>query len=263
MFDFTLGRKIDINYQTNKIILMISAIVAVIGYFITGQFTSALYLGAGTFLTWALARELDPKHEYSAFLCITLSLVNLFYYEKIQILVLVWILLLLRMVNEISGKDISLLDTFLVLGFSIYLSIIDKSSIYLAGFILAMFSSVKIKGKSKMALVSLIIAVSIFLVENSYLKYLSAQDIDFSNNINVFIIVGIFIFLMLINFLKDEGIVGDNGNPVDEKKIKSARVVYGNIILFLFLFAGISLNNLIIYFSVIIGVIIYSFIDRK
>lgn len=263
MFNFTLGRKIDINYQTNKLILIISAIVVIIGYFVTKDVISALYLGVGTFLTWALAREVDPKHEYSAFLCTALSLVNLFYYEKINLLVLFWIILLLRMVNEISGKDVSSLDVFLVLGFSIYLSIIHKSSIYVAAFVLAMVYIVKIKGKSKMALISLIIAASVFLVENSYFRYLSAQDIDFSNKINIFTIVGVFVFLMAVNFIKNEGIVDDKGNLLEVKKARSAQLLFGNMILFLFLFSGINLNNLIIYFSVIIGVIIYAFVDRK
>lgn len=263
MFNFTLDRKIDIKYQSNKIILIISAIIAIIGYFITNEFISGLYLGIGTFLTWALAKEVYPKNGYSSFLCVALSLVNLFYYEKIYLLILVWIILLLRMVNETSGKDISLLDPFLVLSFSIYLSIVYKSSIYLAAFVLAMVSVVKIKGKSKMALISLIIAASVFLVENSYFRYLSAQDIDFSNNINLFIIIAIFIFLMAVNFFKNEGVMDDKGNIIEIKKVRSAQLLFGNIILFLFLFSGIGLNNLVIYFSVIIGVIVYSFIKKN
>lgn len=262
MLDFTLGRKIDVNYQTNKIILTISAIVAVIGYFITKEVTSALYLGVGTFLAWTLAREVDPKHEYSAFLCTALSLINLFYYEKINLLVLVWMILLLRMVSEISGKDVSPLDIFLVLALSLYLSIYNKSSVYLVPFIIAIAYRVKIKGKSKVALVALIVTTSIFLIQNSYFRYINRQDINFSEKINIFIMVVTFGYLVLVDFIKKEGTFDDEGKVVNERKIRSTQLLYGNIIILLFLFAGISLNNLIIYFSVIIGVILYAIIDR-
>lgn len=262
MFKFTLGRKSDIDYKNNKIILIISAITLIAGYFITREILSALYLGLGTFLTWEIAREMDPKREYSAFLCTALSLVNLFYYEKIQLLVLVWILLLMRLVNEISGKPASSLDVFLLMGISIYLSIANKHSMYLAPFVMAIVYRVKTKGKSKVALAALILPSAIFMVQNSYFRFLTAQDIDFSNKINVVIIVAIFAFLMWLGLIDNKGVVDDKGNAIHEKSVRYTQVLFCNTVLFLFLFTGISLNNLIIYFSVIIGFFIYFFIDK-
>ena len=42
-----------------------------------------------------------------------------------------------------------------------------------------------------------------------------------------------------------------------------AQIFYANIILLLFLFVEMSLNNLIIYLASMIGVIIYSFFARS
>lgn len=262
MYGSTLLRKGDIDYKNNKIILIISAIVFIAGYFITKEFVSALYLGLGTLLTWAIAREMDPKRKYSAFLCTALSLVNLFYYENIQLLVLLWILLLMRLVNEISGKAASPLDVFLLMGISIYLSIDNKHSMYLAPFIMAIVYRVKTKGKSKVALAALIIPASIFMVQNSYFRFLTAQDIDFSNRINTVIIISIFAFIMWLGLIDNKGITDDASNPVHEKSIRYAQLLFSNTILFLFLFTGISLNNLIIYYSIIIGFFVYFFIDK-
>lgn len=260
---FTLGRKIDINYPTNRIILISSIIIAAIGYFITGEIMSGLYIGGGTFLTWALAREVDPKHEYSAFLCAAISLVNLFYYEKIDLLVIFWMLLLLRLVSDISGKGITWLDILSVLGLSIYLSISNVNSIYLAPFISAMFSLIKFKEKPKQSLTILVIAVIIFLVESIFFQYFSTADIDFSNILNIFIIGGLFLFSISINFIKIKGVVNDKYNAIDEKKMRTSQMLYPNIILLLFLFSNIGLNNLVIYFSVMVGTTVYLFIDNK
>lgn len=262
MFNFTLGRKIDINYPTNKIILIISAIVTLIGYFITKEFSSALYLGAGSFLTWALAREIDPKHKYSAFLCAALSLVNLFYFDRVQLLILFWILLLLRLVTEISGKDASLLDMVIVFAMGVYLSVLNKSSIYLVPLIFAIAYRIKTKGKSKEALVFMILSAAIFLVENSYFGFISPQDISLSDPLSIFVLVGTFGYLMFIDLIKRDVTLDDKGEELDERKVKYAQLLFGNTIILLFLFGGISFNNLVIYFSVIIGVIVYAIVDR-
>ena len=49
---FTLGRKIDFNYKTNKTILILAVATGLAGHFIIEDIISALYIGMGTFLTW-------------------------------------------------------------------------------------------------------------------------------------------------------------------------------------------------------------------
>lgn len=262
MFNFTLGRKIDIIYQTNKIILIFSALVAIIAYFITRDFSSALYLGAGTFLTWALAREIDPKHDYVAILCAALSLVNLFYFDGVQLLILFWLILLLRLVTETSGEDASLLDMTLVFAMGVYLSVVNKSSIYLVPLIFAIAYRIKIKGKSNDALVFMILSAAIFLVENSYFGFISPQDISLSDPLSIFVLVVVFGYLMFIDLIKRDGSLDDKGGELDERKIRYGQLLFGNTIILLFLFGGISFNNLVIYFSVIIGVLLYAIVDR-
>ena len=129
---------IDLKYKTNLIVVILAALVSIAGWIVTGGFISGLYIGGGTFLTWALAREIDPKHEYSALLAAAISLINIFHYESISILIIAWLLLTLRMVNGLCGKPVTIFDMLLVLGLTTYLSFNSENSIYLIVFLLAL-----------------------------------------------------------------------------------------------------------------------------
>lgn len=107
---------IDFNYKTNQLVVLLTLAASAVGWLVTGAFLSGLSIGVGVFLTWALAREIDPKHDYSALLAAGFSLINLFYYESVQLLVLGWLLLVLRMVNSLCGKPVTVFDMFSVLG---------------------------------------------------------------------------------------------------------------------------------------------------
>ena len=259
---FTLARKIDFSYTTNKVILALSALAAVAGFLVTKDIKSGIYIGMGVFLTWVIAREVDPKHDYSAFACVTISLVNLFYYEKINLLVLLWIVLVLRLLNGITGKDLTAVDIFSILGVSIYMSIDLKNSIYMVPFISAIMSLNKFDKKSKITTAALIISVVIFLLESFYFKIFEFQVIDFSSPINIVVIAGSFLFSVWINFISIKDVKDDLGNPIEERRVRAAQMLFGNIVLLLLLFAGINLNNLVIYISVMLGIVTYSFIDR-
>lgn len=260
---FTLAREIDFSYKTNKWITIASLVVAVLGAIITQSAKSGLYIGLGTFLTWAIAREVDPKHEYSAFFAAGISLVNLFYFQKIEILNIFYILLFLRLVNGISGKKASLLDIFIVFALGLLLTLDKKNSIYLIPFISGVMSIKRIEGKNKIIQGILIITSLIFLVESLAYGYFGFKEIDFSNIMNISIVVASFIFIIWNNFIKIEGTLDDKGEPVNDKKIRSSQMLYGSTILLFFLFADISLNNLIIYFSVMFGIIVYSLVGEK
>ena len=54
-------------------------------------------------LSWAIARELDPDYDLSAFVATGLSLVGLIMFGLPKITVLLWILLVARMVNRTRG----------------------------------------------------------------------------------------------------------------------------------------------------------------
>lgn len=231
--------------------------MAAIGWSVTGKVLSGAYIAGGTFLTWALAREIDPKHEYSAFLCVAFSLLNLFYYESIQLLVILWIILMIRMVNGITGKERTFLDVFLVLGMTIYLSISNQNSMYLLPFIVAMGFIISFKEKIKLALIAGGIAVGVFIAEIFFLKYPSFNRIDYSETINIFVVAVVFVSFIFWSFLSKEEIRDDVGSMAKRSKIFLSQTIYSLVVFLVYFFGKTSVNNLIIYLSVIVGVIIY------
>lgn len=252
---FTLGRKIDFNYKTNKIIAILSILLAIIGWILSGEVFSGLYTGGGIFLTWALSRELDPKHDYSAFIAAGFSILNVFYFEDIQLLVIFWLLLLMRIVNGITGKELTSFDISSVLGLTIYISLNSKNSVYLLIFIIAM--AFIIKEKRIEALIASVISFLLFIAESYFMRYLSLNNIDFSDFISILTIIILCISFILFWFLSKDKIEDDNGNKVKRYKILASQILYSTAIFLLFFFGEITINNLIIYLSVIIGVAIY------
>jgi hypothetical protein len=119
-----LGRPIDPNYPTNRAIVALTVVVMVAAIVVrllmgTAWLASARWgIGAGlaVFLAWALARELDPDHDLSAFVGAGLMLVGIFLFDLPALLMLFWLLVALRSVNRTSGLPVKMLDSLLLLG---------------------------------------------------------------------------------------------------------------------------------------------------
>ncbi len=75
--------------------------------------------GAAAFFAWALSRELDPDHDYSAFVGAALTIAAVVIVEDVpELLPLFWLLLASRVLNRTTGLPSTLLDTatLLILG---------------------------------------------------------------------------------------------------------------------------------------------------
>jgi hypothetical protein len=259
---FTLGRSMDFSYKTNQMIALSSVLAATIGWMLARNFLSGVYGGFGVFLTWALVRELDPNHEYSAFLAAAFSLLNLLYYGNVQLLVVVWILLLMRIINGITGKGLTTFDIFSVLGLTAYLSFDNENSIYLMIFVLAMVFSLKTGAKTREAWIASAISIGIVAVDRFFIKYLSFNSIDYSNAITLFVIAASGLSLILFWFLSKGEAKDDKGNSVSRSKLLASQILYSATVLLLFIFGGVSLNNLVIYLSAVSGATIYFVGDK-
>lgn len=125
-----IGRPVDMQYPTNRAIAIVTLLVMGAGgvyRFIVGDGVLpaagwGLTAGLTVFLTWALARELDPDYDYSAFVAAGLALVGALIYGPPGLLVLFWLLITLRIVNRSTGLPATLLDMAASLGLAAWLA---------------------------------------------------------------------------------------------------------------------------------------------
>jgi len=125
-----IGRPVDPRYPTNLAIAIVTLLVTVAGAAWRWLEGAALLdgaawgIGAGlaVFLAWALARELDPDHDMSAFVGAGLVLVALPFLGLPQLLPLFWMMLAVRIVNRTVGLPARPLDSLAVLGLGLWLT---------------------------------------------------------------------------------------------------------------------------------------------
>ena len=119
-----LGRSLDPSYPPNLAIGALSLVVGAAGAvanLLSGRASleSVLWgIGAGfsVFLTWALARELDPAHDLSAFVGTGLTIAALPFFDLPALMSIFWLLVVLRVVNRTVGPPARPVDTLAVLG---------------------------------------------------------------------------------------------------------------------------------------------------
>ncbi len=117
---FTLGRSIDITYLTNQLILGISTLAFFIslgfnlyeGDLYVESFFTSIFFALIVFLCWALAREMYPQAEYAALAAALICIGAVVWLGVVPqtILLLGWFVLVLRFLNQSTGRHATLLD---------------------------------------------------------------------------------------------------------------------------------------------------------
>ena len=107
-----------------------------------------------------------------------------------------------------------------------------------------------------------VISLGVFIVESFFMNYLSFNSINNLNYISIVIIIVLFLSFIVFWFLSKEAVEDDLGNNVNRSTILSSQILYSTSVLFLLFFDSVSINNLVIYSSVVVGVTIY-FIGNK
>lgn len=123
----SIARPLDPAYPTNKAVLLLLPLAALIGAAVTwmdGQgiaesLSQAVYFMLIAFGAWALARELDPDDHMAAFVSMAAALLAALVVESPGILVVFTTLGLVRIVNRSTGMGAKKSDSVIVMLLSI------------------------------------------------------------------------------------------------------------------------------------------------
>jgi hypothetical protein len=126
----TIGRTIDLSYRTNLAIFLVSLVALIAGLVVTvmiqgealgsAVLTSLAWAG-GVFLSWALARELDPDRWYSAFFAAAGGFFAASMFAPPGLLTLFWFLIALRFINRSTGLAPGWIDVIGYCGIALWL----------------------------------------------------------------------------------------------------------------------------------------------
>lgn len=218
MGGFSLGRKIDFGYATNLWVTVASSLVLVSAWLLTGSLSKGFGLGAGFFLCWAVAREMDPLSDLSAFVSAALFLVFSPLYDGIDLGVLFWVLLLLRLISGICGKVPAVADLAALFAFSGYLWWSRQNSFFLIFLALAfLFAHCRYGGRRHTG-VALLSAIT-FSIVGVFLRPVWLVTLPFGvpvafGGVAVTVVLGAAVAIMR---RRERAASDDLGNPLDMK----------------------------------------------
>ena len=125
-----VGRPLSFKHLTNRAIIIIVTSVFILGTLTKLVMGDSLVVSvvwafgaaASIFFAWAIARELDPDSNVSALISATLMLAALFFVGLPALLTLFWFLLVIRILNRITGIAPKPLDLAVVIILAVVLS---------------------------------------------------------------------------------------------------------------------------------------------
>lgn len=125
----TIGRPVDLRYPTNRAIAVLSLLTLIAGALLglargeawIAGLLGGLAWGGSVFLAWALARETDPDRWFSAYFAAGGALAGVILLGKPHFLLLFWILLGLRTVNQSTGLAPGVVDWIGLYGVNLWL----------------------------------------------------------------------------------------------------------------------------------------------
>ncbi|MEX0965942.1 MAG: hypothetical protein WD077_01795 [Bacteroidia bacterium] len=119
----SLARPIELDLVTNNAIAVIAILVLLLGIIVKSvggmPILEALWWGVqaslSMFLTWVLARELDPANELAAFVALPVAATGYYFFGFPDWLLTFYLIGIFRIINKSVGLPIKVLDVALVL----------------------------------------------------------------------------------------------------------------------------------------------------
>jgi hypothetical protein len=182
----SVARILDPRYSTNLAIGLITLAIGALALFLglingdalAGSLIRGILSAGAVFAAWAISREIDPDHEYSAFVAVGIAIPLVWIVDDaLQLLPLAWLVLAIRTINRTTGIAPTLFDSLAFLALGVWLGFTETWA-YLAATVLALVLvgvSPSLRRRSLgLAAVAGILAVPAYLSESASFEFGSA-----------------------------------------------------------------------------------------
>lgn len=259
MQGFTLARKVDVRYRTNLLLVIITALIIAFAWLLTGSAAKGAGLGGGFFFCWALARETDPAHDISAFVAGGIYLLASSVYDGIDLGILFWLLLLLRLISGICGKTPTNLDVLSTLGLTVYLVYSRQTSIYLFLATLALIFAWYRYGKDRRFSTAAILAAILSLCGIFLWRPIPGTLFMLNTPLAILTVFSLIILgaTHSMELKKDLNIEDDQRAPLKTRWIRLSQLFYITALLVLLMLEKLTKTTSLLLFAVMAGILLF------
>jgi hypothetical protein len=170
MYRYTsIARPIDPAYLTNRALLIILPVVALLSAGLTyiedigsGPLSAALSGALTAFAAWALTRELAPDYDGAAFVALAFAWVANTAFGAGLVMLLFVAMVLARVVNRSTGLPLRLFDTLTVLGFCAWAATSTQQPLILVVASLAFFLDARLEEPLRRHYIAAAACVAVF-----------------------------------------------------------------------------------------------------
>lgn len=226
----SIGRPLDKNYQTNRVIASISILISIIalvyktsaGSTVVDSLFWALGVALTVFLTWALGREVDPDHDASAFVGVALALPALYFLELPDFIQLFWFLLASRVINRTTGLASRISDSIIVLLLGSWLMYQGNWGYGLATILLFVLDS-KMEPKNQKQWIFAAIGSLTTGILLKHVTWYHAFTFNFTSGLSLLLLVLGIPFIISSKSLKSKG--DATGRPLSPRRVQTAQLL--------------------------------------
>lgn len=262
----TIGRPVDMNYTTNRIITILMGLIFIITFFmeffrestIVESLIFAVIYSVSVFLCWALGRELDPEYDYSAFIGIIFLFLPFFMIDGMNLFFILWLLFSLRMINHTTGKPAGIVDIFFYLIITVLFSFILYPFIAVLAAVTFVFD-VWYAERKNINILLIIVFFIIFLMSTFYGSGEMYNFVKLTNDQLIFSGISILFMFFVIATTTTMTTLCDTGDKkINARQVQAAQIfAVITVLSFVFLYGEIGFSIVYIVLSSFLGISLY------
>lgn len=260
-----IARPVDFNYPTNRLIALLAAVALLAGIaigVIQGQVVGkilllGLHFALTVFLTWALAREVDPHEPYSAFGAVALASAGFVWGIRPDLMSIALMMATARILIGSCSREATLLDRLTVAAGAAWLAFVQHQGLVVVMVSVAFLLDGVLQPAKRISLPlsGLILAMAIA----SFYLWPPIPNISTSVLNAKLLLLGLFVVYMFIAYRRQPAPSDNEYTSIAPGRLLALHVVLLVWVVFaLPLYGQGAINKLLIVWAVIAAASIYA-----